>query len=446
MTFRGPQPAVGKGSRHAGVIVRVMTQSGNIRWALCALVLGVLGAVPAWAQQPPIAAGGNGLKVGEGRLHPFLDTELRLDTAVGYFPNLDTPDPNDVVSTLSPELVLRVRPGLKLDVPSTKLALNASGRLEYVRYTGWLTKQSTYASHFEGAADVTAHFNPQAPVSFILADQFLRTDQTRNAALGAGVLSLFNEARASVPIRPGGGAIEIIPELAWGLEFFDPIGLAVPVGCSTEVCDPISVDAFDYTNFRAGVDGRWRFLPKTAVVLDADLDFRTYLRNTASPDALLLRAMAGIAGLVSTKIAVTAKVGWGHNFGESGGSTLIAQAEATYLYSPTMTFKGGYLRTLNPVAAYGLFQDNRGSLEARALFGGKLVLHGAIAADFVSFYSAEQPRSDVLVTLDTGPEYQFKPWLVGAASYLLSTRSSSVTGSGLNYTRHEAYVRLTLVY
>ena len=111
-----------------------------------------------------------------------------------------------------------------------------------------------------------------------------------------------------------------------------------------------------------------------------------------------------------------------------------------------MTFKGGYLRTLNPVAAYGLFQDNRGYAEARALLGGKLVLHGYGALDFLSFSSATQPRSDTVLSLDVGPEYQFKPWLVGAAGYLLTTRSSSVTGAGLNFTRHEAYLRLTLVY
>jgi hypothetical protein len=426
-----------------------MTQSGNIRWALCAWVLGLLGLLGpgvAWAQEPPIASGGNGFKVGDGRLHPFFDLELRLDSAVGYFPDPTTPDPNDLTATLSPELVLRLRPGLKLEVPSSKMALNASGRLEYVRYTGLLTQQSTYASHLEGAADVTAHFNPQGQVSFILADQFIRSDQTRNAALGAGVLSLFNELRASVPIRPGGGAIEITPKAAWGVEFFDPIGLATPVGCVEGVCDPVTVDAFDYTNLNGGVEARWRFLPKTALVLDANLDLRSYLQDTASPDALLLRAMAGLAGLVSSKIAVTAKAGWGYNLSGTAGSTFIAQLEGNYLFSPTMTFKGGYVRMLNPVASYGLFQDNRGFAEARALFGGKMVLHGYLAADFLSFYDPTRPRSDTLLTLDVGPEYQFKPWLVGAAGYLLSSRSSSVTGAGLNFTRHEGYLRLTVVY
>ncbi|WP_224249762.1 hypothetical protein [Hyalangium gracile] len=423
-----------------------MTQSGNIRWALCALVLAVLGPAMARAQQTAVPAGGNGIKVGEGRLHPFFDFEARLDTAVGYFPDLATSDPNDVTASLSPELVLRLRPGLKLDVPSSKMAVHASGRLEYVRYTGLLTEQSTYGSHLEGAADLTLHFNPEGQVGLILADQFLRSDQTRNAALGAGVLSLFNEARASVPIKPGGGAVEVTPELAWAVEFFEPIGLAVPVGCTEGVCDPIAVDAFDYMNVRAGASGRWRFLPKTALVLETNLSVREYLRNTASPNAVLLRAMGGLAGLVSAKIAVTAKVGWGYNFGSSGGSTFIGQLEGTYLFSPTMTFKGGYLRTLDPVASYGLFRDDRGYVEARALMGGKLMLHGYAAVDFLGFYDPTRPRNDTLVTLDMGPDYQFKPWLVGAVGYLLTTRSSSVEGSGLNFTRHEGYLRLTLVY
>ncbi|MDY7229016.1 hypothetical protein [Hyalangium rubrum] len=427
------------------MIVRLMTQSGNKCWALCVLVLGMLGPAVVGAQTPPVPTGGNGFKVGEGRLHPFFDLETRLDTGVGYFLNEATPEPNDLEEGPSSEMVLRLRPGLKLDVPSSKLTFNASARLEYVLYTGLLEPQSTYGSHLEGAADISAHFNPEAPLSFVLSDQFIRSDQTRNVALGAGVLSLFNELRAKMPYRPGGGAVEITPELAWAVEFFSPIGLAVPVGCEEGVCDPDTVDAFDYNNLHAGVDGRWRFLPKTALVLDVDLDLRNYFQGD-NPDALLLRSMAGLAGLVSPKIAVTAKVGWGFNFGSTGGNTFLAQLEGTYLYSPTMTFKGGYYRTLNPVAAYGLYRNDRGYVEARALFGGKLVMHGYLAADFLGFYTATAPRSDTLVSVDLGPEYQFKPWLVGAAGYLLSTRSSSIEGTGLNYTRHEVYLRLTLVY
>ncbi|NTX58327.1 hypothetical protein FJV41_47440, partial [Myxococcus llanfairpwllgwyngyllgogerychwyrndrobwllllantysiliogogogochensis] len=133
----------------------------------------------------------------------------------------------------------------------------------------------------------------------------------------------------------------------------------------------------------------------------------------------------------------------GQNFGEAGGGTVLGQLDGTYLFSPTLTFKGGYLRMLEPVAAYGMFRDDRVSAEARALLGGKLTLHAMGMVDFLSFSGN---RGDTVVTVDAGPEYQFRPWLTGAAGYMLSNRSSSVDGGGLNYTRHEGYARLSVTY
>ncbi|WP_225413973.1 hypothetical protein [Stigmatella hybrida] len=421
-----------------------MMQPGHIRGAVCAL-LAMLLPIAASAQVPTSAPGGNGFKVGEGRVHPFLELETRLDTGVGYFPDTATADPNDVSDNLASELVLRVRPGAKLELPSSRMSVNATAFLEYVRYTGLLTAPSVNASHLEGAADLTATFNPDAPLQLVVSDRLLRTDQTRNVALGAGVLSLFNELRASVPIKPGGGAFEITPEAAWAVEFFSPVGESIPVGCEEDVCNPLEVDNFDNSTLHAGLDGRWRFLPKTAVVLDSDLDYRSYFRGN-SPDALLLRVSAGLAGLVSPKISATAKLGWGYDFADSGGSTLIAQLDGTYMFSPTMTFKAGYFRTLSPVAAYGLYRNDRLFAEARTLLGGKLTLHGLVALDLLGFYDEADPRSDTLVSLDVGADYPFKPWLLGAVGYLLGSRSSSVDGTGLNYTRNEAYLRVSLVY
>ncbi len=108
-----------------------------------------------------------------------------------------------------------------------------------------------------------------------------------------------------------------------------------------------------------------------------------------------------------------------------------------------MSFKGGYLRKLEPVAAYGLFTDNRGYAEARALLGGRLTLRAGAAVDFLSF-STE--RSDTIISLDVGPEYQLRPWLTAAAGYMLGSRSSSLEGRGLNFTRHEGYLRLSARY
>ncbi|MCY1016066.1 hypothetical protein [Pyxidicoccus sp. MSG2] len=391
---------------------------------------------------PPL--GGNGFKVGSGRLHPYFDLETRLDSGVGYFatPVGQEPTPSGISPNLSGEFAMHFRPGFRLEVPSSKLALNLNANLDYVLYTGLVTADSGTASHLEGAADLLARLNPDAPLSLEVSDQFVRSDRTRTAAIGAGVLSLFNEARVKMPWRPGGGAVEFTPNAAYAVEFFEPLGATSPVDCTEGVCDPLTADRFDYGNLHFGLEGRWRFLPKTAVVMDTGVDLRSYF-NDGSQGATLARALFGVAGLVSPKVAVTAKAGWGQNFAAAGGGTFLAQLEGTYLFSPTLSFKAGYLRTLEPVAAYGLFTDNRGYGEARAIFGGKLTLHAGGAVDFISFTG---DRGDTLVSLDVGPEYQFRPWLSFAAGYMLGSRTSSVTGGGLNYTRHEGYARLSVTY
>ncbi len=105
--------------------------------------------------------------------------------------------------------------------------------------------------------------------------------------------------------------------------------------------------------------------------------------------------------------------------------------------------KFGYARTLEPVAAFGLFRDDRGYLEAQALLGGRLTVRGMTGVNHLSFQGT---RRDNLFELDLGPQYQFKRWLIGGTGYLLGWRSSNESGAGINYVRHEGYVRMTVTY
>lgn len=419
-----------------------MTQPANKWRAWC--LLAMVASWPAFGQtQDGGTRSGNGLKVGEGRLHFTFEFETRYDSAVGYFPPPGSIDTSVVTEQLSGEALMHIRPGLKLELPGSTMSLDLKGYADYVHYTGLVTPGSTATSHMEGMADLNVAFNKQAPLSVEVADHFQRSDQTRSAAIGVGVLSLFNEVRVSMPLRPGGGAFEVTPQLAWGVEHFKASGALVPVGCGAPGCDPSLVDRFDYGNVRTGVQARWRFLPKTAVVADAQFNWRTYAHGD-TPDALLLHAKAGLAGLVTPKIALTATAGWGHDFGSTSSAAILAQLEGSYLVSPTATLKLGYARTLEPVAAFGMFRDDRGYLEAQALLGGRLTLRGSTSFDYLSYQGGT--RRDTLYRLDVGPQYQFQRWMLLGAGYLLGVRSSTEPGTGINYSRHEAYVRVTVTY
>jgi hypothetical protein len=140
---------------------------------------------------------------------------------------------------------------------------------------------------------------------------------------------------------------------------------------------------------------------------------------------------------------VTLKAGWGQDFGATGSGTPLAQVEGTYLLTQTANFKVGYARSLEPVAALGMFRDDRAYLEGQMLLGGRLTLRGVTSFDYLSF---EGDRRDVVLKVDLGPQYQFQRWLVGGVGYLFEMRASSASGAGINYNRHEGYVRMSVAY
>ncbi len=383
----------------------------------------------------------NGIKFGEGRLHPYFDYEMHYDTAAGYF------DYSGGSGVLRPEAISHFRPGFNLDVPMAKSTIALDANVDYLWYTGLITPGSNSASRVQAAADGSASFNQGGSVELDLGDHFSRSDRTANAGLGVGVISLFNEVRAQVPVRPGGRALEIVPNAAFGFESFKAISSIAPAGCDTADpnCQPSTIADLNYQNIQFGLDARWRFLPKTAFTFESRVDTRHYGNGTVNPSALVARGYLGMAGLISAKVATVLKLGWLQDFQSTGLHTFGGQVELNYLMSETSNLKIGVLRDGLPVPVYGTYRDDRGYLEARFLLQGRLALHGSAAIDRLTFYSASN-RADTLVTIDLGPEYQFTKWLIGAAGYVLGSRSSNFVAASYNFTRHEAYIRATFVY
>lgn len=432
------------------------------RWLAVAAIVAVMVAGPALGQgavRGPPTTGANGLKVGDGRLHPFLDLDFRLDSAPGFFPIGGSGSPLN--PNPSPELVLRPRPGVKLELPSPGVSLDFNGNIEYLYYTGILRPGSQLLSRVQGAADLLAVFNRGGQVEFNLGDTFSYSDRTPSVVVAQGVMSLLNEARASLTIRPGGGALEIVPKGAFAVEFLRPLSSTPDPSCTTDpVCQLINTENMDYSNIQPGLEARWKFLPKTAVVLDATFDFRNYFVATTNQPAQLLKAQAGLQGLVTTKIATVAKLGWSYDFApttpgrNAGANTFIAHAEITYLMNEASNIKGGYLRTVEPVPLLRGYQDDRAYAEARFLFQGRLLLRAYGAFDLLSFAGVAQTppapplpgRTDTGITIDASAEYQIFPWLYATAGYVLTNRASQVPSRTLNVTRHEPYLRVTGAY
>ncbi len=390
-----------------------------------------------------------GIKIGDGRLHPYFDLEGRYDSAVGYF---GTPP------TLQGDIAVRFRPGLKFELLGSNNSVNFNGNAEYVLYTGALSTGSREASHFATDVGIEAAFNKQGAVEFQIGDQLLRSDRTNNPALTIAVLSLYNALRVAVPIHPGGGALEFTPKAQWAVEFFSPLigGTLVNCPAGNPLCQADAARLLDYSNLNAGLGARWKFLPKTAVVFDGTVDYRTYFNSVGKP-ATLMKLQLGLAGLISSKISVLLLAGYGRDFvGVNPAQTFIAQAELGVLLSEATTFKFGYVRTLAPVPVYGIFGDDRGYLEAKTGIGRFTIL-GNASFDYLTFYNDPLViRNDSVISAGISPSVAIFSWFSVALAYNFNFRSSSqrdaTTGApvtklpGSDITRHEVILRLSFTY
>jgi hypothetical protein len=412
------------------------------------LVLSLLLAAAASAQ----VAKAPGFKIGEGRLHPFLDVDGRFDSLVGFF-NANQP---------SPEFIFHFRPGLKfdLDTPSTFVGFNGSA--EYLWYTGLLSPGSIGLSRFQANVGLDAKFNRDGAAGVDIGDNLIRSDRTQNAALGVGAVSLFNNVYLAVPIHPGGRALEVTPKVAWAIEFFEPLLNGILPGCApgNTQCDPATVSRSNYSNLNFGANARWKFLPKTAIMIDVNADWRTYFAGMGvQPDKVMFRAQAGLAGLISPRIAVTLLAGYGGDFTNGSIHTFIGNAEFSYTVSEQSRIAIGYMRTVAPVPIIGSMVDDRGYLRGGlALFGGRLQLNTQISADYFTFLAqpamAAPPapvRNDFLLSINAGPTVVITSWFDIGASYTFTFRTSAgSTNTGglasLNFPRHEAILRLTAHY
>jgi hypothetical protein len=432
---------------------RGTSAGANRWWRAAATVVRVLVltlsffAVRATADVPTAP----GFKVGEGRLHPFLALDGRIDSAVGFFNVVGN------VAYPSAELIFHVRPGLKFDLTNESTQVSFDGAAEYLWFTGLLTAQSTQLSRFQANVGIDTAFNKTGAVEVQVSDRLIRSDRTQNPAVGVGVISLFNNARLALPIHPGGRALEVTPSVAFAVEFFDPLLGGTVLGCmpTDPTCTPSQVAQMNYGNLTFGLGTRWKFLPKTALVLDATFDYRLYLTAGATNlPGSVLRVQTGLIGLISPRISLTLLAGYGGNLASattggmatSGPHTPIGHAEFAYLPSENTRLAVGYVRTIQPVSFYGSFIDDRGYLQGRVgFFGGRLLLNGEVAADYF-WYFQPQRRNDVFLSAGLNPTVVVTSWFDVGASYRLSFRTNSVGIQTADYFRHEALLNLNLHY
>jgi hypothetical protein len=435
------------------------------RYAAIGLVALALGLCPASA-----IAEEEGIKIGEGRLHPYL-------TLDGNYQSFAVLDP----VTLKPvsDVLVGIRPGFRLSVPSPNIAFDLGGEADFIIYT-----QHSALNRFLASADMELGINRNGVVGLELMDLFTRSDNNSLVAIPYSVISNYNDASAKVEIRPGGGALIFEPGYHFIYDHFEPFNSSSYTmnsgGCSSgnATCNPSNASTMDYYINQGLLNARWRFLPKTSLLFNSNFAAVAYPNGGMgqNPNAPLdiVDASVGLAGLLTTRVEVILRAGYAQTILSSQAQnsfaglktagdqhTVIGQAQVGYLFSDTAFIRVGFVRLLlsSPtVLAY--YTDSRPYLTMRALVAGKLTLHLDFTYDIFVFpvnsSGSPEGRTDQQLFLDIGPEYEATRFLRFALGYAFTNRASNDAAAyfydttsafgGPGYSNNQVYLKATLIY
>lgn len=210
--------------------------------------------------------------------------------------------------------------------------------------------------------------------------------------------------------------------------------------------------------------GRWRFLPRTALMYDASFGFVTYMG--AAPEAQggklpshPVRARLGINGLITPSFSILAMAGWGASFYSASSNaaipredfdSVIGQLELKWFITPNPTAEAGVTTpTLSSVSlgftrdffdSYigNYFERDRGYLAFNFFYGGKFLIVADGGAGPIVYPKSRVGAADVTaftdIRIDAGlfAEYRFKDWFGVSASvrYNENINKSPITVPG----------------
>ncbi len=371
---------------------------------------------------PALAAADDGIRVGEGRLHPYLEVEGRYDS--------------NVLLTSAPiaDVVLHLRPGFTFGAAGPMLVVGLDASVDWAKYLGASSSTTSLSQLFADAA-LKLGVNRGGQVGLEFSDAFHRTDLTPSFSVGH-VVTNYNDLKLEVPFRPGGGALDLGINGEWIMESFEPFSGG-------------SLANIGYNQLSGGASGRWKFLPRTAGVLEASYFVRQPNDTSVSVQVKGLKAMTGLAGLVTTRIAATLKAGYGDTFGSAGPDyrTWLANAELQYLGEGTVGLKLGYVHdySSDPGSIYALYGIHRVYLDGKMLLEGRLALTGQAELDDIEYAIA--PVSAQVIRLSPGLDYQVVRWVSVGVGYALTYRTSNQSAiTAFNYTKNETWLKVRVTY
>jgi hypothetical protein len=425
--------------------------------ALAVALAPIKASAQAWVTNPDFSEG-VGVRVGNFELHPGIGAEFGYDS--NFFRASAAEGPIDVFK-------LRVTPSLTLGTLG-KARLGGASSGDVVVGAG------VHASYFElfpvdsgndavrkrrnvgVGADVKVNVFPQRKIGFDLLAGYLRVIEAEGNTddlAGEGFNRDTLRGGGGVTWRPGGGTFEWRGGYLGSYHWFE-----------SAQYDPLT-----NLNHTFETRGRWRFLPRSALLFDSSYSLVRYTQPGATQtDGDMVRSRIGFHGLVTYHLSLMGLLGWAASFyeGRPGGlaarqfDSLIANAEARWfiqarpdLDSSVITtglssLALGYTRSFANSYYGSFYQRDRGYLQFNAFVLGAIVGGVEFGVSRIGYPEVNEPVqqdafSQVRLDARVFGEYRFTDTLATNATVMYDqVNSDPVNNEDLDYHRWQAYIGL----
>ncbi len=290
----------------------------------------------------PLLPESKGIKLGDGRLHPFIELDAHAIHNPGRF--------NSNLYNQVPELDGRRndfyfvgRPGVDYRLPSPHLDISATAYVERQQYI-----DNDEFSSWQGGLGGNLHFNKDGPFQLRASERLTRIAAPGNQTFTQRFDHWTNSTGAGVDLEPGGGALKLSADMSLYFDWYDDDSQVPPEFLNNERYTP---------TLRAA----WSFLPKTQVFVETTATF-TNFRNTqgafANGDSWIYSASAGLNGVVTPKLSALVKVGYTGITSDTvpdldpSKNTVGTQVEMTWTATATTKLRLGGMRTLEPIPIF----------------------------------------------------------------------------------------------
>jgi len=359
-----------------------------------ALVLGWSSTIHAQSGQPWVGnrtiGEGAGIRSGNFEIHPGISGEVGYDS--NYYQRAGSPIENASLGPVADVLRLRVTPQLSLRTLDKRIALAGDeappaplpvqfefkGSITYnelIALKSQFTKEFSDQRNLEGGAGAGLKLFPGRVWSGAFNAGYGYIVDPSN--LG-GFTGAFNRSTVTgggtLTWAPGGGAFQ------WNLVNYQTRFTLFDKG----------IGVYDNGMHFLTTDGRWNFLPKTALLFDGGLGILRY-SSPGLNNGENLRARIGANGLVTKHLGLLAMGGWATSFFHNDNGLVrnyddfIGKAEAKWYFNAgTQLQEGsanvgmstvalGYDRSFEQSYLGDFFQRDRGYAQASYFFGGRMV-------------------------------------------------------------------------